>query len=275
MRSRSMLRLRLSHWIIALGLLLVYTSTSGMISGLNPLLFNLFFSLREQVTFTVPTFSKISLLISQPVDTLRLAGEDQQEPLSIPVTAKQIQPMDETLLAKSNQTENASTLPVVIEPEIPLRLVIPAIDLDAPIVPAETYFEKIGGKDYLQWMVPDQFAAGWQKDSAPLGVPGNTVLNGHHNVYGEVFGHLVDLEVGDEIIVFGTKDQYHYVITNKMIFSEKYEQINVRIDNAEWILPSQDERLTLITCWPYITNTHRLIIVARPVISPWLIHYTQ
>jgi LPXTG-site transpeptidase (sortase) family protein len=29
-------------------------------------------------------------------------------------------------------------------------------------------------------------------------------------------------------------------------------------------MPSTDERLTLITCWPYETNTHRLIIVALP-----------
>ena len=38
----------------------------------------------------------------------------------------------------------------------------------------------------------------------------------------------------------------------------------VRLANARWIQPSEDERLTLITCWPYESNTHRLIIVALP-----------
>ena len=43
--------------------------------------------------------------------------------------------------------------------------------------------------------VPDFFAAGWHTDSTPPGFPGNTVLNGHHNIYGEVFRDLdkVDL----------------------------------------------------------------------------------
>lgn len=286
MRVRSLLRLRLSHWISAMGLLLVYSCTAGMVSNLKTLLFNQFYSPSEHITFTEPTFSKVSLPISEPDITSQVDREDQQarisillseqqNPTLIPITAEQKTPGDETLSAKSNQALYTPPLPVVIQPEIPLRLVIPAIDLDAPIIPVETYFEKIGGREYMQWMVPDQFAAGWQQDSAPLGVPGNTVLNGHHNVYGEVFGHLVDLNVGDEITVFGKNKKYRYVITNKMIFSEKYEQINVRINNAEWILPSQDERLTLITCWPYVTNTHRLIIVARPVINSWFTHYTQ
>lgn len=274
-----MLRLRLSHWISALGFLLVYSSTASMISEMKPLVFNQFFSTAEQTTSTEPSFTKISLPISQPIDKLQSGdgnqpdplsspGTDQQESASIPLTGNQNLPMDETFPVKSNQGEDVSALPVVTEPEIPLVLFIPAIDLIARILPVDSFIETIEGKDYLQWMVPDQFAAGWQKDSALLGVPGNTVLNGHHNEFGEVFGKLVDLEVGDEIIVFGDQGQHRYVITNKMIFSEKYEQIDVRINNAEWILPSQDERLTLITCWPYTTNTHRLIIVAKPEISP-------
>lgn len=40
--------------------------------------------------------------------------------------------------------------------------------------------------------------------------------------------------------------------------------VDVRMDNARWILPSTDERLTLVTCWPAKSNTHRLIIVASP-----------
>jgi sortase A len=39
----------------------------------------------------------------------------------------------------------------------------------------------------------------------------------------------------------------------------------VRLQNAQWIQPTTDERLTLVTCWPYNDNSHRLIIVARPI----------
>jgi sortase A len=105
---------------------------------------------------------------------------------------------------------------------------------------------------------------GWHKNSARLGEPGNTVFNGHHNVYGEVFVRLVDLKEGDLILILSETREYKYIITNKMILPELYEDLDVRMNNAQWILPSDDERVTLITCWPYEGNTHRVIIVAKP-----------
>jgi LPXTG-site transpeptidase (sortase) family protein len=43
--------------------------------------------------------------------------------------------------------------------------------------------------------------------------------------------------------------------------------LDVRIQNNDYILPKEDERLTLVSCWPYETNSHRVIIVARPRIG--------
>jgi LPXTG-site transpeptidase (sortase) family protein len=155
----------------------------------------------------------------------------------------------------------------VIHPgsETPVRIMISSIGLDAPIVPSEIDFKNIAGKEYMQWYVPDEFASGWHSTSAKLGEPGNTVLNGHHNSYGEVFKSLIDVNEGDIIRVNSEQSWFIYQITNKMILPEKYEQLDVRMNNAQWILPSVDERLTLISCWPYESNTHRLIIVARPL----------
>jgi sortase A len=133
------------------------------------------------------------------------------------------------------------------------------------VVPAPVDFETIAGKEFLQWFVPDEFAVGWHTTSAMLGETGNTVLNGHHNVFGEVFGSLVDVTEGDMIWVESDHYRYSYQITNKMILPEKYEQLDVRMNNAQWILPTVDQRLTLISCWPYESNTHRLIIVAIPL----------
>jgi LPXTG-site transpeptidase (sortase) family protein len=137
-------------------------------------------------------------------------------------------------------------------PQEPVQLLIPAIGLDAPVVPA-------------RWLAPESFAAGWHVESALLGEVGNTVLNGHHNVYGEIFRRLDELKSGDQILVRGQEHTFEYLITNVMIVPEKYETIDARMENARWILPSDDERLTLITCWPYESNTHRLIIVASRV----------
>ncbi len=150
-------------------------------------------------------------------------------------------------------------------PGDPTRIVIPAIHLDAPVVLSVAKAVNVDGKQFQQWAAPDKFAGGWQEGSARLGELGNTVLNGHHNVHGEVFRNLVDLEQGDMIQVYAGDRIFTYMVTNRMILPEAHQEIDIRMDNARWILPSTDERLTLITCWPYQSNTHRLIIVALPV----------
>jgi LPXTG-site transpeptidase (sortase) family protein len=155
-------------------------------------------------------------------------------------------------------------LPNPALPEIPIHLVIPTIELEAPVMPSEAEIVQISGKPYQVWHAPNEYAAGWHVSSAPLGVPGNTVLNGHHNIYGEVFKRLVELEPGDEILVESENSVFSYKIHNKMILPEKYAPLEERVNNSLWILPSEDERLTIVTCWPYESNTHRLILVASP-----------
>jgi sortase A len=156
---------------------------------------------------------------------------------------------------------------------VPDRIVIPAIQLDAPAVPATLRTIAYLGKNYPQWKVPNFFAAGWAPTSASLGVIGNTVLFGHHNADGEVFAHLVDLQVGDLIVVYSGERKFTYAVALKMILPERNEPVDIRLQNARWILPSADERLTLLTCWPYASNTHRLIIVAIPISADNLKNY--
>jgi len=148
----------------------------------------------------------------------------------------------------------------------PVRIEIPAIQLDAPIDQVGlTPIQGADGVTYYQWQVPDAYEAGWHFNSAMLGEPGNTVLNGHHNVYGEVFRDLVDLEPGDEVILYDRNQAYYYVVTDKEILEERDQPLSVRLENAKWIQATEDERVTLITCWPYTDNSHRLVVVAKPV----------
>jgi LPXTG-site transpeptidase (sortase) family protein len=147
---------------------------------------------------------------------------------------------------------------------IPDRLTIDSIGLDAPVTLAASQKIKIGKNVYYQWLAPDAFAAGWHTSSATLGQPGNTVLDGHHNVFGKVFGRLVDLTSGDKIEVYSGNRVFHFLVTNKMILPERDVSMQQRLENARWIGRSEDIRLTLITCWPADSNTHRLIIVAVP-----------
>lgn len=150
--------------------------------------------------------------------------------------------------------------------EVPVHLRIPSVGLDAPVQPATARKVWMAAQQYEQWTAPDEFAAGWHADSARLGEPGNTVLNGHHNVSGKVFERLVDVAVGERIVVVGDKGgEFTYLVVNKMILPEKGASPEERLENARWIMPSTDERLTLVTCWPADSNTHRLILVASPL----------
>lgn len=152
-------------------------------------------------------------------------------------------------------------------PNRPVRLVIPEIRLNAPVISAALLPAESEQQAVYQWVAPDFFAAGWHHDSAQLREPGNMVLNGHHNAYGEVFRDLNQLEKGDRIFVYGNEDSvpHRYEVTEVVIVEERFQSLESRIQNARWIQNTEDERLTLITCWPYETNTHRLIIVAKPL----------
>ncbi len=146
----------------------------------------------------------------------------------------------------------------------PTRIVVDSIDLDAKVV-------EVGWQQVIQdgvstnvWVVAD-YAAGWHKNSMLPGQGGNIVLSGHHNIKGETFRYLVDLDVGDIVSLYVGDQRYDYAVNDKFILKDKGEPESVRRANARWIGPFNEERLTLVTCWPYNNNSHRLIVVAKPV----------
>lgn len=149
----------------------------------------------------------------------------------------------------------------------PTRIVIPQIELDAPISSVGLKTVEYEGNTTYQWMVPSAFKAGWHNTSARLGEAGNTVLNGHHNIYGEVFRDLIDLEEGDTIILHDPGKAFTYQVSQVMILEERDQPLAVRQENAKWIGSTNNERITLITCWPYTDNSHRVIVVAHPTVN--------
>ena len=154
-------------------------------------------------------------------------------------------------------------------PQPPTRIVAPAIELDAPVVPMGWKMVEYGSQQMAQWDVPKD-AAGWHVNSALAGQPGNTVLSGHHNVESKVFRYVVDLQLGDQIILYAGDRAFAYTVTEKYILKEAGMPWAVRHKNAQWIAPTADERLTLVTCWPYEWpgNTHRVVVVAKPKPDP-------
>jgi len=144
-------------------------------------------------------------------------------------------------------------------------LEIPGLGLSAPVVAVSQRQVELEGEWVTQLYVPNAFAVGWSEESAPVGVRGNTVLVGHNNLFGEVFKNLWELKVGDEIIIRGASGERIYRVSQTVIFEEKNQSLDIRLANARWTDPVPNEQLTLITCWPYFTNTHRVVVVAVPV----------
>jgi sortase A len=155
--------------------------------------------------------------------------------------------------------------PIPAADKPPTRIVAQAIKLDAKIVPMGWEMIDHNGTIVSEWSVPKN-AAGWHINSALPGQGGNIVVSGHHNIEGKVFRYVVDLQPGDEIALYVGDTPYYYTVAEKYILKEAGMPLKVRQKNAQWIMPTEDERLTLVTCWPYEWpgNTHRVIVVARP-----------
>jgi sortase A len=147
----------------------------------------------------------------------------------------------------------------------PQRIVASTIGLDSKIVPVGWHLVTYAnGSQGTEWDVAS-YAVSWNKTSARLGEIGNTVLTGHNNFVGEVFRHLEDLKLGDIVTLYAGNRARQYKVTDKFILKEKDVPYAQRLQNGKWIGPFPDERITLVSCWPYTGDTHRIFIIAKPV----------
>ena len=91
--------------------------------------------------------------------------------------------------------------------------------------------------------------------SAGFGQPGLTLMSGHNDIYGSIFHNLGALQTGDVIQVWQGKHTYRYVVTSKQIATPD----NVSMLNQTRTRPT----LALISCTPYMVDTHRVIVTAE------------
>jgi sortase A len=198
------------------------------------------------------------LVIPVSAQALPLPHSPTPNPASLPATPTAVPP--------TRTPAPTSPAPSIRPPPAtapPGRIVVPAIGMDASVVPVGWKTVEENGQTFTEWEVAD-YAAGWHETSAYPGNIGNTVIAGHHNIRGEVFRYVVNLEPGDIVDLYVGQTVYRYVVTEKYILKEKGMPPEVRQENARWIAPTDDERLTLVTCWPYTNNTHRVVVVAKP-----------
>lgn len=100
-----------------------------------------------------------------------------------------------------------------------------------------------------------KFALGHMPETAPLGSVGNAVVAGHRShSFGTFFNRLDEVEVGDEIKVTAGGNTYTYEVYEILIVDPN--------DTSVLRQSSKYQVLTLITCHPLYTSTHRLIVHA-------------
>lgn len=138
--------------------------------------------------------------------------------------------------------QSLANLPVPTPaPDQAIRIQIPAIDIDAPVVQGDGWEQLKKG-------------VGQNIGSANPGQNGNVVLSAHNDVYGELFRYLDKLVPGDQVILYTQQRQYVYVVDRTAI---------VEPTAVEVMASTGSPTTTLISCYPYLVNKQRIVVFAR------------
>lgn len=121
------------------------------------------------------------------------------------------------------------------------RIVIPSINVDAPIVQGDGWEQLRRG-------------VGQHVGTAEPGQTGNTVLSAHNDIFGEIFRNLDLLKPGDEVFIHTVTERFDYVITS----TEFVEPTAVHVMD-----PTNAPTATLISCYPYMVDTERIVVFAE------------
>ncbi|MCS6908727.1 MAG: class D sortase [Anaerolineales bacterium] len=126
-------------------------------------------------------------------------------------------------------------------PQQAIRIQIPAIKVDAPIVQGDGWEQLKKG-------------VGQSLGTPNPGEKGNVVLSAHNDIFGEIFRDLDKLQKGDEVILYTSQRAFTYEVVSTKIVEPT--AVEVMAQTAEPIV-------TLISCYPYMVDNQRIVVVAR------------
>jgi sortase A len=126
-------------------------------------------------------------------------------------------------------------------PEQAIRIQVPAIGVDAPIVQGDGWEQLKKG-------------VGQHVGTSNPGQDGNMVLSAHNDIFGEIFRDLDQLKAGDQVIIHTNQRSYTYVISG----SKVVEPTQVEVMDS-----TNQPKLTLVSCYPYLVDNQRIIVTAR------------
>jgi sortase A len=121
-----------------------------------------------------------------------------------------------------------------------IRIQIPAIKVDAPVVQGDAWEQLKKG-------------VGQHIGTPNPGENGNIVLSAHNDIFGEIFRELDKLQPGDVIILYASQRQYNYIVTGTQIVEP------TRVDVMD---PTTNATVTLISCYPYLIDNQRIVVSA-------------
>ena len=125
-------------------------------------------------------------------------------------------------------------------PEQALRIQIPSLGIDAPVVQGDGWEQlKKGVGQHLGTSNPGQ--------------KGNMVLSAHNDIFGEIFRDLDRLKPGDQVIVYTNQRAYTYTVNGSKI---------VEPTQVEAMEATSHPAVTLISCYPYLVDDQRIVVSA-------------
>jgi LPXTG-site transpeptidase (sortase) family protein len=143
------------------------------------------------------------------------------------------------------------------------RIVIPRINKNVPIVQvrAENLLKRDWNALENDMMEALKFGIVHFPGTALPGEKGNIALTGHSSYFPwdrgrfkDVFALLHEVKMGDMVLLYHKQKKYIYEVNDIKI---------VKPDDIDVLDPSNEDKLTLITCTPIGTDLRRLIVTAK------------
>jgi sortase A len=224
-RRRVMDRLLLTVEVLAVvGLVGVLISGLGILRDLNAEVA----AALIQETFT-PTPLVMAVVLPSGHTPPDAQGNTRPNTEEIPA---HLQPMVQSL----------ANLPVpTAAPDQAIRIQIPSINIDAPVVQGDGWEQLKKG-------------VGQNVGSVNPGQNGNMVLSAHNDVYGELFRYLDKLAPGDQVVLYTQQRQYVYIVDRTAV---------VEPTAVEVMASTGSPTVTLISCYPYLVDKQRIVVFAR------------
>jgi LPXTG-site transpeptidase (sortase) family protein len=149
------------------------------------------------------------------------------------------------------------------------QISIPSLGVESKVIPVgwRIQFEDEIQSSEFEWDSPGA-DVGWVITSALPDETGNVILYGHNNLYGKIFEHLADLVKGDKVYLQTGNQRWEYEVRYNLVLPILGASRDQLKSYQKYLHPTQDARVTLISCWPPISNTHRVVIIGYRVPEP-------